>query len=50
VGSKVKALKTRGGRRTPVRHAIPLGIVIFLVYYTLYNDISTLKVEIDLKL
>jgi len=30
-GSKVKAPKTSGGRRTPVRHTIPLGIVIFLV-------------------
>jgi len=30
-GSKVKALKTSGGGRTPVRHTIPLGIVIFLV-------------------
>jgi len=27
----VKAPKTSGGRRTPVRHTIPLGIVIFLV-------------------
>jgi len=31
-GSKVKAHKTSGGRKTPVRHTIPLGIVIFLVY------------------
>jgi len=30
-GSKVKAHKTSGGGRTPVRHTIPLGIVIFLV-------------------
>jgi len=28
----VKASKTSGGRRTPVRHTIALGIVIFLVY------------------
>jgi len=27
----LKALKTSGGGRTPVRHTIPLGIVIFLV-------------------
>jgi len=31
-GSKVKAPKTSGGRRTTVHHTIPLGIVIFLVY------------------
>jgi len=31
MGCKVKAPKTSGGRRTPVRHTIPLGIVIFLV-------------------
>jgi len=30
-GSKVKAHKTSGGRKMPVRHTIPLGIVIFLV-------------------
>jgi len=30
-GSKLKAPKTSGGGRTPVRHTIPLGIVIFLV-------------------
>jgi len=34
-GSKVKAPKTSGGGRTPVRHAIPLGIVIFLVFQSL---------------
>jgi len=27
----LKAHKTSGGGRTPVRHTIPLGIVIFLV-------------------
>jgi len=27
----VKAHKTSGGRKMPVRHTIPLGIVIFLV-------------------
>jgi len=31
-GSKVKAHKTSGGRKMPVRHTIPLGIVIFLVF------------------
>jgi len=31
-GSKVKARKTSGGGRTPVRHTIPLGIVIFLLH------------------
>jgi len=30
-GYKVKAHKTSGGRKMPVRHTIPLGIVIFLV-------------------
>jgi len=30
-GSKVKAPMTSGVGRTPVRHTIPLGIVIFLV-------------------
>jgi len=30
-GSKLKAPKTSGGGRTPVRHTIPLGIAIFLV-------------------
>jgi len=30
-GSKLKAPKTNGGGRTPVRHTIPIGIVIFLV-------------------
>jgi len=30
-GSKLKAHKTSGGRKTPVLHTIPLGIVIFLV-------------------
>jgi len=30
-GSKVKAHKTSGGRKMPVRHTIPLGIVVFLV-------------------
>jgi len=34
-GSKVKALKTSGGRKMPVRHTIPLGIVIFLVFIIL---------------
>jgi len=32
-GSKVKAHKTSGGRKMPVRHTIPLGIVIFLVFF-----------------
>jgi len=31
--SKLKAPKTSGGGRTPVRHTIPLGIVIFLVSF-----------------
>jgi len=31
-GSKVKAPKTSGGRRTPVIHTIPLGNAIFLVF------------------
>jgi len=30
----VKAHKTSGGRKMPVRHTIPLGIVIFLVIAT----------------
>jgi len=30
-GSKVNAHKTSGGHKMPVRHTIPLGIVIFLV-------------------
>jgi len=34
--SKVKAHKTSGERKMPVRHTIPLGIVIFLVFYILY--------------
>jgi len=34
-GSKVKAHKTSGGRKMPVRHTIPLGIVIFLVLINL---------------
>jgi len=29
----VKAHKTSGGRKMPVRHTIPLGIVIFLVIF-----------------
>jgi len=29
----VKAHKTSGGRKMPVRHTIPLGIVIFLVLF-----------------
>jgi len=36
----VKALKTSGGGRTPVRHTIPLGIVIFLVL-NIYNIVNT---------
>jgi len=38
-GSKLKANKTSGGGRTPVRHTIPLGIVIFPVckYFTTLN-------------
>jgi len=31
-GTKVKATKTSGGGGAPVRHTIPLGIVIFLVF------------------
>jgi len=31
-GCKDKVPKTSGGRRTPVRHTIPLGIVIFLAF------------------
>jgi len=31
-GSKLKVPKTSGEGRTPVRHTIPLGIVIFLVF------------------
>jgi len=34
----VKAPKTSGGRRTPVRHTIPLGIVIFLVFSEKVED------------
>jgi len=30
-GSNVKVHKTSGGRKMPVRHTIPIGIVIFLV-------------------
>jgi len=47
LGFKVKAPKTSGGGRTPVRHTIPLGIVIFLVrcatgwYVGLYCQYST---------
>jgi len=33
VGSKLKAHKTSGGPKMPVRHTIPLGIVIFLVCF-----------------
>jgi len=32
----VKAHKTSGGRKMPVRHTIPLGIVIFLVGNAVY--------------
>jgi len=35
----VKAPKTSGGRRTPVRHTIPLGIVIFLVYSLIFDEL-----------
>jgi len=49
VGSKVKAPKTSGGCRTPVRHTIPLGIVISLVnnYFLLdnFNKYIWCKVE-----
>jgi len=31
----VKAHKTSGGRKMPVSHTIPLGIVIFLVFQEL---------------
>jgi len=44
-GSKVKAHKTSGGRKMPVRHTIPLGIVIFLVISSSsiqYMDLSLL--------
>jgi len=33
---------TSGGGRTPVRHTIHLGIVIFLVYYVLLYSTFTL--------
>jgi len=33
----VKAPKTSGGGRTPVRHTIPLGIVIFLVLIVFWS-------------
>jgi len=33
-GSKLKAPKTSGGVRTPVRLTIPPGIVMFLVCFT----------------
>jgi len=33
----VKARKTSGGRKMPVRHTIPLGIVIFLVFMGIVN-------------
>jgi len=39
VGSKVKAHKTSGGRKTLVRHTIPLGIVIFLVVFGIQNTL-----------
>jgi len=35
-GTKGKATMTSGGGGTPVRHKIPIGIVIFLV--VLYSD------------
>jgi len=34
----VKAHKTSGGRKMPVRHTIPLGMVIFLVIIETAND------------
>jgi len=36
----VKAHKTSGGRKMPVRHTIPLGIVIFLVLYKIGGSTS----------
>jgi len=42
-GSKVKAHKTSGGRKMPVRHTIPLGIVIFLVL--IYQETIPLFVQ-----
>jgi len=44
-GSKLKAPKTSGGGRTPVRHTIPLGIVIFLVKY---DSIYSIKIKVIL--
>jgi len=41
----VKAPKTSGGRRTPVRHTIPLGIVIFLVFYIFQSESSQRESE-----
>jgi len=39
--SKLKAPKTSGGGRTPVRHTIPLGIVLFLVCFTMPSSSIT---------
>jgi len=41
----VKAHKTSGGRKMPVRHTIPLGIVIFLVCY--YPTTATTLLSTD---
>jgi len=39
----VKAHKTSGGRKMPVRHRIPLGIVIFLVLFSFTHYILEFK-------
>jgi len=47
-GSKVKAHKTSGGRKMPVRHTIPLGIVIFLVLFVFISSVMNQRREIRL--
>jgi len=41
----VKAHKTSGGRKMPVRHTIPLGIVIFLVLSVFVSGLTEFLVE-----
>jgi len=41
----LKAPKTSGGGRTPVRHTIPLGIVIFLVEHATELLISFISIK-----
>jgi len=47
-GSKVKAHTTSGGRKMPVRHTIPLGIVIFLVLILFASRLSYFMLRIEL--